>query len=235
MEVFPLPNGPGSVYYASRPNGCRPITDKFVQTVKAKTLLQRFFAAALVAAVLALAACDMPAEPEVSETAPAATVAVAPTADLPIDPSSDLLVIATDAPLPPFSDFDPFGNVIGFNNAVIERIASRAGLDYEFVVTPSDGVLDNIAAGSARDFDAVMSALVIPETPPPDIAFTDPYLEVGQVLVVLVDERDINGAADIQPGTTVGGRWLGSCKAISFSARRPSTTTLEPSFSPLPE
>ena len=72
-----------------------------------------------------------------------------------MDNAGDLLVIATDAPLPPYADFDPFGNVIGYNNAVIERIASRTGLAYEFVVTPSEGVLNNIAAGSARDFDAV--------------------------------------------------------------------------------
>lgn len=172
--------------------------------MKPKAVVQRLFAAALLLALLTLAACDGQTEPEVGETTPAPTIPVAPTADLPVDAAGDLLVIATDAPLPPFADFDAFGNVVGFNNAVVERIAARAGLDYEFVVTPSDGVLDNIATGSARDFDAVMSALIIPDTPPPGIAFTRPYLEVGQVLVVLVDEKEINGAADIQPGTAVG-------------------------------
>lgn len=157
-----------------------------------------------VALSLALAACDGSPEPAAGDATPVPTIAIAPTADLPVDAAGDLLVIATDAPLPPFADFDPFGNVVGFNNAVIERVASQAGLDYEFVVTPSDGVLDNIAAGSARDFDAVMSALIIPEMPPAGIAFTHPYLEVGQVLMVLVDEKGIGGAADIQPGTTVG-------------------------------
>ena len=172
--------------------------------MKSRAVLHRLFAAALASALLALAACDGLAEPEVGDPAPTPTIAVQPTADLPVDAAGDLLVIATDAPLPPFADFDAFGNVIGFNNAVVERLASRAGLDYEFVVTPSDGVLDNIATGSARDFDAVMSALLIPQTPPPGIAFTHPYLEVGQVLMVLVDEKEINGAADIQPGAAVG-------------------------------
>jgi peptide/nickel transport system substrate-binding protein len=151
----------------------------------------------------ALVACAGSEEPT-ADVLPEPTVPAAPTADLPIPPDSELLVIATDAPLPPFADFDPFGNVIGFNNAVVESIAARAGLDYEFVVTPSEGVLNNIAAGSARDFDAVMSALVIPETPPPGIAYTQPYLEVGQVILVLVDEKEINGAVDLQPGQPVG-------------------------------
>lgn len=155
-------------------------------------------------ALLLPVACDDSKEPAADETAPAPTVAAAPTADLPVDADGDLLVIATDAPLPPFADFDPFGKVVGFNNAVIERVAARAGMAYEFVVTPSEGVLDNIAVGSARDFDAVMSALIIPELPPPGIAFTHPYLEVGQVVMVLVDEKTINSAADIQPGMTVG-------------------------------
>jgi peptide/nickel transport system substrate-binding protein len=167
------------------------------------TFRQRILAALVAAMLLALVACGGDAEPSAGST-PAPTAAVAPTADLPVDPDSDLLVIATDAPLPPFADFDPFGNVVGFNNAVVENIASRAGLEYEFVVTPSEGVLDNIASGSARDFDAVMSALIIPETPPPGIAFTHPYLDVGQVIVVLVDEQEIKGPGDIQPGMTVG-------------------------------
>ncbi len=159
----------------------------------------------LVMAVLpVLVACGGDAEPATTDATVAPTIVAQPTADLPVDAAGDLLVVATDAPLPPFADFNPFGEVVGFNNALMERIAGRAGMDYEFVVTPSEGVLDTIATGSAHDFDAVMSALLIPETPPQGIAFTHPYLEVGQVLMVLVDEKAINSAADILPGIAVG-------------------------------
>ena len=159
----------------------------------------------LVMAVLpVLVACGGDAEPATTDATVAPTIVAQPTADLPVDAAGDLLVVATDAPLPPFADFNPFGEVVGFNNALMERIAGRAGMDYEFVVTPSEGVLDTIATGSTHDFDAVMSALLIPETPPQGIAFTHPYLEVGQVLMVLVDEKAINSAADILPGIAVG-------------------------------
>jgi len=159
----------------------------------------------LVMAVLPiLVACGGDAEPATTDATVAPTIVAQPTADLPVDAAGDLLVVATDAPLPPFADFNPFGEVVGFNNALMERIAGRAGMDYEFVVTPSEGVLDTIATGSTHDFDAVMSALLIPETPPQGIAFTHPYLEVGQVLMVLVDEKAINSAADILPGIAVG-------------------------------
>jgi len=199
-----------------------------------KTLsLIRLIIAVLIAATLAaLVACGGSPDPATSEVTPVPTVPVPPTVALPVRSTGDLLVIATDAPLPPFTDFDIFGNVTGFDNAVIERIAAQSDLDYEFVVTPSEGVLNNIATGSARDFDAVMSALVIPDTPPPGIAFTQPYLEVGQVLVVLVDNKGINGAADLQPGTAVGtlvdsasedaAKALGIAEPDLFTYERPS-------------
>jgi len=166
--------------------------------------LQKVQRTAVVLILLLLAACG--GESPAVETVVEPTVAVAPTADLPdaIAADSELLVIATDAPLPPYSDFDAFGNVVGFNAAVMDAIDAETGLDHEWVVTPSDGVLQSIAAGSARDFDAVMSALMIPDTPPEGIAFTQPYLEAGQVIVVLVDEQEIAGPADIQPGVAVG-------------------------------
>lgn len=159
----------------------------------------------LVAALLAVSACSNDESEPAAEGLPQPTIAVQPTADLPVMPGNpNFLVVATDAPLPPFSDFDAFGNVTGFNAAVMERIAAQSGLDYEFVVTPNQGVLDSIAAGSARDFDAVMSALVIPSTPPPGIAFTRPYLEVGQVVMTLVDKPEISSPADLRPGIAVG-------------------------------
>ena len=180
--------------------------------------------------LLLLAACAERPEPA-ADVAPLVPTPRA-TADLPVPPDSDLLVIATDAPLPPFADFDAFGNVTGFNNAVVEAIAGETGVDYEWVVTPSDGVLQSIAAGSPRDFDAVMSALLIPDAPPPGIAYTHPYLAVGQMVMVLIDNKTINSAADLQPGMAVGvlaesagldtARTLGIAETDLFTYEQPS-------------
>jgi peptide/nickel transport system substrate-binding protein len=117
---------------------------------------------------------------------------------------TDFIVVATDAPNPPFTDFDQFGNVTGFVERIMAEIAATVELDYEFVVTPHEGVLESIAAGSNRDFDAVMSNLVIPEEAEEGIAYTQPYLEVGQVMVVLVDENRIQDVSDLQTGMFVG-------------------------------
>lgn len=114
----------------------------------------------------------------------------------------DFIVIATDAPNPPFEDIDPFGNVIGFDADVMASLGAAAGLSYEFVVTPIERVLDIVA--ERRDFDAVMSALLIPPEATPGISYTDPYLEVGQVLVVRANERALQSHQQIQPSVPLG-------------------------------
>ncbi len=159
---------------------------------------------AVLLALLLLVACAKEGE-EVVETAvpPTPTPIVEATA-VPISSNKDFIVVATDAPNPPFTKFDAFGNVAGYIQRIMAEIGATAGLEYEFVVTPYEGVLDSIAAGSNRDFDAVMSSITIPQEPQEGIAYSDPYLEIGQVIVVLVDEDRIQTAQDIQSDMLVG-------------------------------
>ncbi len=145
-------------------------------------------------------------EPETAVTVPAPEptqpqIATPETAEIPPD---NFIVIATDAPNEPFTSFDPFGKIIGLNEEIMRNIAALSDLEYEFVVTPSQGVLEALANNPNQDFDAVMSSLVVADTPPKGIAFTEPYLEIGQVLLVLADEQEIASYADIQPGMLVG-------------------------------
>lgn len=158
----------------------------------------------LLVTILLLAACARSGE-ETAVTAIPATPTPAPT-EAALSPASqqDFIVIATDAPLPPFTEFDKFGDLNGFDSRLMENIAVEANLDYEFVVTPAEGVLENLAANPGRDFDAAMSRLVIPQEPPPGIVFTQPYLDVGQVLVVLADEERLSSYEDVQAGMTIG-------------------------------
>ncbi len=162
-------------------------------------------------ALLLIVACAKEGD-EVVETAVPPTLT--PIADVeatsvPISSNKDFIVVATDAPNPPFTKFDPFGNVTGYIQRIMAEIGATAGLEYEFVVTPYEGVLDSIAAGSNRDFDAVMSSITIPQKPQEGIAYSDPYLEIGQVMVVLVDEDRIQTTQDIQSNTIVGDMLVG--------------------------
>lgn len=163
--------------------------------------LSRFYSIFI---ILLLAAGCQRAEPELVATAVPPTP-TSPAITIPESSrGSDFIVVATDAPNSYFADFDLQGNVIGFDNDLMARIAAIANFDYEFLVTPHEGVLENLVSPVNRDYDAVMSSLVIPATPEPGIAYTVPYLEVGQVMVVLADERELQSYTDIQPGMAVG-------------------------------
>lgn len=113
------------------------------------------------------------------------------------------ITIAMDAPArnPVFATIDEFGRVQGFDPAVMALLAAPTGLDYEFVVTGYEGTLASIANG---EFDAAMSALVISDSPPEGIAYTNPYLEVGQVLVVRANEATLTSTAALTAETRLG-------------------------------
>lgn len=113
------------------------------------------------------------------------------------------IIIATDAPNPPFANFDEFGNVIGFNESIMSNIAAEAGFEYEFVVTPYEGVLASLAQGS-REFDAVMPPVPLTGDPLEGVVYTNPYLEVGQVLLVLADQDTITQYQDLASEANVG-------------------------------
>ncbi len=154
--------------------------------------------------ILVLVGCGDGEEPAATAVPPTPTPLAEPTAVAAPPRDRDFIVVATDAPHPPYTVFDAFGVVDGFDSRVLENIAADANLDYELIVTPYEGVLANIASSGSRDFDAVIANLVIPDEPPPGIVYTDPYLEVGQVLVVLADNETIQSYHDLQPGMLVG-------------------------------
>lgn len=161
----------------------------------------------LVAAVLALiVGCGSQGDETLAATSvPEPTSEVPPTPDAVATRNGrDFVVIATDAPNPNFTAFDKFGNVIGFNSDLMSRLSAVADFEFEFVVTPHEGVLENLGSQMNYDFDAVMSSLVIPDEPRPGIAYTLPYLEAGQVLMVLADNNVVQSVRDIQPGMAIG-------------------------------
>ncbi|MCP4356522.1 MAG: transporter substrate-binding domain-containing protein, partial [Chloroflexi bacterium] len=141
---------------------------------------------------------------EATAVPPTPTLAATPTNAVPTPRSQDFIIVATDAPNAPYTVFDDFGVVDGFDSRVLENIASDANLDYELIVTPYEGVLENIASSGSRDFDAIIANLVIPSEPPEGIVYTNPYLEVGQVLVVLADNDTVRNHQEIQASMLVG-------------------------------
>lgn len=152
--------------------------------------------------ILSLTACGEPdAQTALLPILPTPTLPARPTtAVTPVGSRTDFLVVAVDVPYEPFTSFNAFGEVQGVFADLLAVIATNAGLDYEFVVTPYEGAL----SGLGKDFNAVMSTATLPATPLPGITYTLPFLEIGQVMLVLADNRTLQTPQDLQPGTAVG-------------------------------
>lgn len=152
-----------------------------------------------------LAACQSPAAPPTVEPAsPTIAPAPTPTRNLPQTAADVTFVtVATDAPdaSGEFISFDAYGAPVGFDVDIMQLVAERLGITYEFIFTPYDGLLDQVAAGA---FDLAIGKLAADRDTHPAIAYTTPYLELGEVLVVLANESSIVSYRDLQPGMKVG-------------------------------
>jgi polar amino acid transport system substrate-binding protein len=114
--------------------------------------------------------------------------------------------VATDATYPPFEMLDANKNIVGYDIDLITEICKLANCKPEIKSTAWDGIFPALQKG---DFDAVISGVTITAERDKTMDFTEPYIEVGQVLLVRADETRINGLDDmadksvaVQRGTT---------------------------------
>jgi ABC-type amino acid transport substrate-binding protein len=158
--------------------------------------------ALFILALFLLAGCGADeADPVVTHAAPTPpAVQEEPTPQAATPVAENFKTIAVDAPFPPFSDFDDFGNVVGFDAELAQNLASRLGFDFEFVVTSYTGMVESVGSG---EFDLAVSAITNP-LPAEGVVYSDPYLETGQVMVVLANERELVSHTNMPPGIAVG-------------------------------
>ncbi len=114
--------------------------------------------------------------------------------------------VATDATYPPFEMLDANKNIIGYDIDLINEICALAHCTADIKSTAWDGIFPALQKG---DFDAVISGVTITAERDKTMDFTDPYIEVGQVLLVRADEERIKSLDDmadksvaVQRGTT---------------------------------
>lgn len=135
------------------------------------------------------------------ETTSAETTGSETTASADVSTITDgTLLIATDAPYPPFEIGTPedadFG---GYDIDVGNEIASRLGLTPEFQDTSFDTIFRDTAAGQ---FDIAIAASTITPGRQKSVNFSDPYYEAQQALVV-PEGSDITSVEDLS-GLIVG-------------------------------
>jgi polar amino acid transport system substrate-binding protein len=120
------------------------------------------------------------------------------------------VVIATDAAFPPMEFVDANKEIVGFDIDMMNAIADLKGFEVEYKNTAWDGIFAGLESG---DYDAILSAVTITDERLEVYAFSDPYINAGQAVVVRADEAAIASDADL-PGHVVGAQ-IGTTGALA--------------------
>lgn len=102
-------------------------------------------------------------------------------------------VVGLDDNFPPMGFRDEGGNIVGFDIDLAKELAERMGVQVEFKPVEWDGVLFSLKNGT---IDVIWNALTITEERAEQIAFSKPYLDNRQIIVVQEDST-INNKDDL--------------------------------------
>lgn len=114
---------------------------------------------------------------------------------------AESIVVAADCTWPPFEMLDANKQVAGYGPDYIRAAAKEAGIEADVRNVAWDGIF---AALGAKQCDAIASSVTVTDERKKNMAFTDPYFENYQALVVPKDSS-IKTLTDLK-GKTVGGQ-----------------------------
>jgi len=108
---------------------------------------------------------------------------------------SGVLRVGMDASFPPFEYVDEGRGLVGFDVDLAREVAARLGVEAQFVANlPYDGLYDALTAGRV---DVAISALYVDPSRTAAFAYSAPYFDAGQVLVVAEGTEGIGGMEDL--------------------------------------
>jgi|Deesub1362A_J573_1020465.scaffolds.fasta_scaffold04089_1 polar amino acid transport system substrate-binding protein len=98
--------------------------------------------------------------------------------------------IAVENAYPPFNSIDPdTGEGIGWDYDVWREICERLNCTPVFVEAAWDGLFEAMAAG---EYDVAADGITLKLERAKKVDFSDPYMNIGQVILVRADETDIS-------------------------------------------
>jgi len=103
------------------------------------------------------------------------------------------LIVAQDTTFPPMEFINDQKEQVGFDVDLMKAIAAEAKLDIEFKSVSWDGIFAGVTNGT---YDIVASSVTITDERKATLDFSDPYINAGQVLVVLSDNNKDTKLAD---------------------------------------
>lgn len=110
-----------------------------------------------------------------------------------------ILRVGLDPTYPPFETAEG-GKLEGIDVDLARALAAELGLEAEFVYFGFDGLYDALAT---EQVDVLISALVIRVEQTRDFAYSEPYFNAGQILIVPAENEGIQEMADLN-GRTLG-------------------------------
>jgi polar amino acid transport system substrate-binding protein len=110
------------------------------------------------------------------------------------------LVVAQDTTFPPMEYLDDSKAQVGFDVDLMNAVAKEAKLDLEFKSVSWDGIFAGVQNGT---YDIIASSVTITDERQKTLDFSTPYINAGQVLVVLADNNKDTKLADFV-GRNVG-------------------------------
>ncbi|GIK56832.1 MAG: basic amino acid ABC transporter substrate-binding protein [Chloroflexota bacterium] len=132
-----------------------------------------------------------------------------------------VLKVGLDPTYPPFEAADANG-VFGLDVDLANALAVDLGVQTEFVLFGYDGLYDALATGQV---DVLISALVVAPERTKDFAYSTPYFNAGEILIVRQDEENIVRMEDLHGRTlAVELGALGHVEATSWAKRLPTLT-----------
>jgi polar amino acid transport system substrate-binding protein len=134
-----------------------------------------------------------------------------------------ILRVGLDPTYPPFEVVDDSG-LYGLDVDLAKAIAADLGLEAEFVYFGYDGLYDALAT---EQVDVLISALVVVPERTRDFAYSEPYFNAGEILIVRQSDMEITGMADLNGRTlAVELGALGHVEANTWANRLPDLTIL---------
>lgn len=108
--------------------------------------------------------------------------------------------VATDATWPPMEMVNANKQIVGFDIDFLNAVAKEAGLKVTFKNTAWDGIFAGLESGK---YDAIISSVTITEERKQKYDFSDPYIQIGQILVVPKTDKISKLISDLK-GKKVG-------------------------------
>jgi len=110
------------------------------------------------------------------------------------------ITVATDATWPPMEMVDTNKNIVGFDIDFMKAVAKEAGFEVVFKNTAWDGIFGGLDAGK---YDAIISSVTITDERKKQYDFSEPYITIGQILVVPKTVKSVKVLSDMK-GKKVG-------------------------------